>query len=161
MWSNKFDRRNITLYPVVVDGPCGSRDVATANESPHTHIYMFMLTWAHIQNIPSLLLPAVVIYTVEICFFLHKLLQCASWSWSHTGVKVLATSALLFFCCFLGFGEVGLRNFLGLVVVVLVQFVSQTTFSHRSSIAVIPNQRCSCLRLLHGRLWRSSTNLKK
>ena len=61
------------------------------------------------------------IYTVVICFLLYKLLQCASWSWSHPGVKVLTTSsALLLFCVEdkiqgdLGVGEVGLGNFLGL-----------------------------------------------
>lgn len=40
------------------------------NLHKHAHIlYMLTQTWAHIQNILSLLWPEVVIYTAEICFF--------------------------------------------------------------------------------------------
>lgn len=121
-WSNEVYHRVIKPSSVVVDRPYACWDVARVNPiSTHTDIYMFTLQWAHVHKIPSLFLPAVVIYTVVICFCLHKLLRCVSWSGSHPGVKVLTTSsALLFFCVKdkiqgdLGVGEVGWKNLLGL-----------------------------------------------
>lgn len=87
-----------------------------------THSYTCSRWHAHkVHNIPSLLWPAVVIYTIVICFFLHKLLQCTRWNCSCTGVKVPTTSSVLLFFCVedviqedLGVGEVWLRSVLGL-----------------------------------------------
>lgn len=135
----------------------GSRDVATAKLiSTHTYIHVYANMSTHTEYPILTVASSYDLYSWDLFLFTQTLTMCKLELVPHWRESACHISIVVF--CFLGgFGEVGLRNFL----VVVVQFVSQATFSHRSSIAVIPNQRCSCLRLLHGRLWRSSTNLEK